>query len=256
MERKRPLCTAILLAGGSGKRMGSHKPKQFLEVAGKPLIWYSLNALEKSKTVDNCILVVAEKDIPYVQEDILKTNKFTKVRAVTEGGRERFESVWKGLQCLKRTLKSGENISSEIILIHDGARPFLTEEVLERCCLNAEEYGACVAAVPSKDTITVSDKEGFERVTPNRKYVWNVQTPQAFRRDILFSAFDRLAEDLEKADSLEEMDWITDDASVVQHYTDVKIRLVQGDYRNIKVTTPEDLSVAEGFLTHDSINIQ
>lgn len=248
MEKQKPLCRVILLAGGSGKRMGSDKPKQFLEVAGKPLIWYSLNALEKSETVEECILVVTKKDIPYVREEILKKNNFTKVRAVTEGGRERFESVWKGLQCLKETLKSGENVSSDVIMIHDGARPFLTEEILERCCLNAEEYGACVAAVPSKDTITISDEEGFERNTPDRKYVWNVQTPQAFRGDVLFTAFEKMAKELDSAGGTEKFSWITDDASVVQHYSGMKVRLVQGDYRNIKVTTAEDLQIAESLL--------
>lgn len=252
----RPHCTAILLAGGSGKRMGADRPKQFLEVAGRPLIWHSLNALEQSAVVDDCILVAAAGDIAYMQEAILRPGEFSKVKAVAEGGRERFESVWKGLQKLLelRGILDGQffwakgGASPEVILIHDGARPFLTEDILERCFLGALQDGACVAAVPSKDTVTIADGEGFEAQTPDRRYVWNVQTPQAFLADVLYDAFGKMAEELEGPDGLERLSWITDDASVVAYYNHARIRLVQGDYRNAKVTTKEDLQIMEGFL--------
>ncbi len=247
MEKQKPHCTAILLAGGSGKRMGADKPKQFLEIAGKPLICHALSALEQSQIVDDCILVVAEKDISYMEEQILQKEHFTKVRAVTAGGRERFESVWKGLQALREVAQKDEN-PPQIIFVHDGARPFLSEDILERCFQGAMEYGACVAAVPSKDTVTIADEEGFEAKTPNRRYVWNVQTPQTFRAEVLYSAFDKMAEEFKKKDAFEMLSWITDDASVVEHYNGSRIRLVQGDYRNIKVTTQEDLLVMESFM--------
>ncbi|MCM1188509.1 MAG: 2-C-methyl-D-erythritol 4-phosphate cytidylyltransferase [bacterium] len=248
MERKpegqRPGCSVILLAGGSGKRMGTGRPKQYLEIAGKPLIWYPLYALEKSAVVDDCILVVPEGDIDYAKEKIVQAGQFSKVLAVVAGGRERYESVWRGIRALT---ERGPGEASRIVMIHDGARPCLTEEVLERCLYGALEYGACTAAVPSKDTVTLSDGEGFEAETPERKYVWNVQTPQAFRREILLPAFERMAAELE-TEGREKLSWITDDVSVVRHYTGARIRLVQGDYRNLKVTTVEDLRIAESFL--------
>lgn len=256
-NKSKPRCTAILLAGGSGKRMGADKPKQFLEVAGRPLIWYSLNALEQSAVVDDCILVAAPGDISYMKKAILEPGGFSKVRAVAEGGRERFESVWRGLEKLlefRGILKEKdfwltEEASSEVILIHDGARPFLTEDILERCFMGALQDGACVAAVPSKDTVTIADEEGFETQTPDRRYVWNVQTPQTFSADVIYDAFLKMAEDLDKPDGLEKLSWITDDASVVTYYNHARIRLVPGDYRNVKVTTKEDLQIMEGFLT-------
>lgn len=247
MGTQKPHCTAILLAGGSGKRMGADKPKQFLEIAGKPLICHALEALENSGIVDDCILVVAQKDISYMEEQILQTGHFSKVRAIAPGGRERFESVLNGLQMLKK-LTNKESAPSQIIFVHDGARPFLTEDMLDRCLQGAMEYGACVAAVPSKDTITIADEHGFEARTPNRKYVWNVQTPQTFRADVIYTAFDKMAAELQKEGAMDRLSWITDDASVVEHYANVRIRLVQGDYRNIKVTTQEDLLVMESFL--------
>lgn len=259
MERNqdKPHCTAILLAGGSGKRMRADKPKQFLEVAGKPLIWHSLNALEQSAVVDDCILVAAAGDISYMQKAVLEPGGFSKVKAVAEGGRERFESVWKGLEKLlefrgifnKKDVCAKGEASSWVIMIHDGARPFLTEDILERCFLGALQDGACVAAVPSKDTVTIADEEGFEAQTPNRRYVWNVQTPQAFLADVLYDAFLKMAQDLDKPDGLDKLSWITDDASVVAYYNHARIRLVQGDYRNVKVTTQEDLQIMEGFLS-------
>lgn len=246
-EGKKPYCTVILLAGGSGKRMGADKPKQYLEIAGKPLLWYPLSTLERSAVADDCILVVPEGDVPYVRESIVEAGGFSRVRAIVTGGRERYESVWKGLQAVEKR-SEGAGVSPEVVMIHDGARPFLTEEILERCFLEAVKYGACTAAVPSKDTVTISDDKGFERETPDRKYVWNVQTPQAFRREVLFPAFQKMARELEDADRRERLSWITDDVSVVRYYAGAKIRLVQGDYRNIKVTTPEDLKVLKELL--------
>lgn len=247
----KPRCCAILLAGGSGKRMCADRPKQFLELAGKPLIWHALNALEQSAVVDDCILVAAPADIPHMREAVLTLGGFSKVRAIAEGGRERFESVWKGLQRLRGL--DGPAGSPAVILIHDGARPFLSPEVLERCFQGALQDGACIAAVPSKDTVTIADEEGFAAQTPNRKYLWNVQTPQAFLADVLYDAFTKMAKELERPGGLEALSWITDDASVVRHYGGASVRLVQGDYRSLKATTQEDLQMLAGiFATNPS----
>lgn len=253
-EGEKPHCTVVLLAGGSGRRMGADRAKQFLEVAGKPLIWYSLNVLQQSKIVDDCVLVAPQKDISYVKEAIVEREGFSKVRAIIPGGRERYESVWKGLQTLGEGISSGAADAPQVILIHDGARPCLTEDILERCFWEALKYGACVAAVPSKDTVTLADEEGFEAETPDRKFVWNVQTPQAFRTEVIYPAFRKMAQELEDREDLEAFSWITDDASVAQHYAGARIRIVRGDYRNMKVTTPEDLQIAEGFLCGRSVS--
>ena len=240
-------CTMIVLAGGSGRRMGADRPKQFLKVNGKPLIWYALHAVEQSPLVDDCILVAAKGELPYVETQILDKYDFRKVMALAEGGRERFESVIHGLQKL-REIKGAEKAASRIVMIHDGARPFLTEEIIEACFWGAEENGACVAAVPSKDTVAISDGTGIEVAVPDRRLLYQVQTPQSFRGNLAYEAFDKLAGELRGRDRLDDFSWITDDASVVAHYSGFRIRLVEGDYRNIKVTTAEDLPVAELFL--------
>jgi 2-C-methyl-D-erythritol 4-phosphate cytidylyltransferase len=240
-------CTVILLAGGSGKRMCADRPKQFLEIAGRPLIWYSLDAIQKSEIADECILVAAAGDIAYMKEHILRAGNFTKVRAIAEGGRERFESVLNGVLLFEK-LHDYNKEPERIVMVHDGARPYLIESMLERCFEGAVKYSACVAAVPSKDTVTIADEDGFEAQTPNRKYVWNVQTPQAFKADVLCTAFHKMADELNEAESPDKLSWITDDASVVKYYNDTKICIVRGDYKNIKVTTQDDLPVMEKFL--------
>jgi 2-C-methyl-D-erythritol 4-phosphate cytidylyltransferase len=246
-ENEMSHCTVILLAGGSGKRMNSDRPKQFLEIAGRPLIRYSLDALQKSEIVDECILVAAAGDIPYMKEYILQPGNFTKVRAIAEGGRERFESVLNGVLMFEK-LHDYKEEPERIVMVHDGARPYLTEDILERCFSKASEYAACVAAVPSKDTVTIADEDGFEAETPERKYVWNVQTPQAFKADVICSAFHKMADELKRENGLERLSRITDDASVVKYYTGTKICIVRGDYKNMKVTTQDDLPVMEKFL--------
>lgn len=239
-------CYVILLAGGSGTRMNSGIPKQFMEVAGKPLIRYSLDTIEKSADVECCILVTAQKDFEYMQRKILIPGKYTKVKALAPGGRERYESVLNGLKELRRI--SPDLKSEDVVMIHDGARPFLTDKMIRDCAEAAEESGACVAAVPSKDTVAISDADGFESMVPERKTVWIIQTPQAFRAVEVFQAFEDMEEDMRQPDGREKLSWITDDAAVVEYYNGTKIRLVEGDYRNMKVTTPEDIKIAESLI--------
>ena len=223
--------TAIVLAAGQGKRMHSKVQKQFLEIQGYPVLYYSLRCFQESPLIQDIILVTGEESISYCKEEIVQKYGFTKVSAVIPGGKERYDSVYAGL-CECR--------DCEYVLIHDGARPFVTEEILKRGLQKVKETGACVIGMPSKDTVKVADEADFVSETPDRKRVWTVQTPQIFSYDLIKKAH----ESIRKKD----MTAITDDAMVVEQESGVQVRLVEGSYQNIKITTPEDLDVAEVFL--------
>lgn len=232
-------CTAIVLAAGAGKRMQSNVAKQYMLLKGKPIIWYALHAFEESSLIDKVILVVGAGEIPYAQEEIVAKYGFSKVDAIIEGGAERYLSVWEGLKLLP-----GE--ANNYVFIHDGARPFVTEDIIRDTLEAAREYGACVAGMPVKDTIKLADADGFAAQTPNRKSVWAVQTPQVFEEALIVSAYAELIEKLEelKAQGVE----ITDDAMVVETMTTKRVKLVKASYENIKITTPEDMKIAESFM--------
>lgn len=235
--------TAIVLAAGSGKRMNSAVAKQYLMLKDKPVIWYALQAFEQSTVIDRVILVVGAGEIESCEENIVKEYGFTKVVAVIEGGAERYLSVWEALKWLKEQVPAEEN---EYIFIHDGARPFVNEKIIADTFEAAKEYGACVAAMPVKDTIKIADEDGFARETPNRKTVWAVQTPQVFKGSMITEAYGEL---VRRLDELKEKGIeITDDAMVVETVTGKKVKLVQASYENIKITTPEDMKIAESLI--------
>ena len=242
---KKTFCTAIVLAAGSGKRMGTRIAKQYLEIDGKPLLYYTLLAFERSPQIDKIILTVgSEEQISYCQETILRPYGFQKVASVITGGKERYDSVWMGLKAVKENLP--KEAAEGIVFIHDGARPMVSEDILERCFQDAQKYNACVAAVPVKDTIKIADENGFAETTPRRDRVWQVQTPQTFSFGLIYDAYARLAE---QKDTLAGKGIkITDDAMVVETFTDHQVKLTEGSYRNLKVTTPEDLPLAEKYL--------
>lgn len=230
---------AVVLAAGQGKRMKSGVAKQYLLLKEKPVIWYSLEAFEKSP-VDEVILVTGKEEMAWVREHIVEQYGFKKVTAVVAGGAERYHSVYGGLSAL-----DGHGREPDLVLIHDGARPLVSEEVIWRTMEAAWEYGACAAAVPVKDTVKVADENQFAETTLDRSLLWQIQTPQAFRFGLVKAAYDCLMSDpaLQKG--------ITDDAMVVERMTSEKVKLVMGDYRNIKVTTPEDMTVAAAFLAEE-----
>lgn len=222
---------AIVLAAGKGRRMGSDIPKQFLYIHEKPVLAYSLLAFQNHEEIDEIVLVLSDEYREYCQKDIIEKYGITKVSAITEGGAERYDSVISGLKECKEC---------GYVLIHDGARPCITKEIIDRCLWNAKEYQACVAGMPSKDTIKIADEDGFISTTPPRKNVWNIQTPQTFAYELIWDAY--------TAASQKGMAGITDDAMVVEQYGGVKVKLVEGAYENIKVTTPEDIKVLENLL--------
>lgn len=223
--------TAIVLAAGKGSRMQSAVPKQYLELCGKPVLYYSLAAFEES-FVDEIILVTGKDDISYCKEQIVERYGFQKVTKIIAGGAERYLSVYQGLLAAEE---------ADYIYIHDGARPFVDAAILSDAKACVEQYQACVAGMPVKDTIKIVDAEDFAKETPERKYVWQVQTPQVFSYALVREAYDMLMEDRDAYS-------VTDDAMVVETMLNYPVKLFQASYKNIKITTPEDLQVAELFV--------
>lgn len=246
MEQDKKWCTAVILAAGTGSRMHSSTAKQFLELCGKPLIYYALKAVEDSKIIDECILVTGREDLDRMRKEIVERFDFHKVKSVIEGGSERCFSVANAMRHLAMREEVGGtlNENSRFVFIHDGARPFLSEEILERAYRAVREYGACVAAMPSKDTVKIADENGFAASTPDRKHVWNIQTPQVFEQELIVRAYADFEKDMKGHGG---KPLVTDDASVIERYTDHKVKLVEGSYCNMKVTTPEDLLTAEAL---------
>lgn len=230
--------TAIVLAAGSGSRMKSKTKKQFMEIKGKPVIWYSLFEFEKSR-VDEIILVTGKEDIDYCKKEIVEKYNLKKIKNVVAGGSERYESVYNGLK----------EVTGNIVLIHDGARPLINNEIIERSIEGTIKSDACVVGVPVKDTIKRANKEGYIIDTPNRSELWITQTPQSFKTDLVKMAYKKMKEELEKGNTTLN---ITDDAMVVEEFTTNQVRFVQGDYKNIKVTTSEDIDIAELFIELDA----
>ena len=228
---------AIVLAAGSGSRMNSDVKKQYMEIGSKPLIYYSLKAFEES-IIDDIVLVVSRGDVSYVTKEIVEKYKFDKVTAVVEGGLARYHSVRLGLQAAAA--------DCDYAFIHDGARPFINRDIILRALQAVKEYKACVVGMPAKDTIKIADGKGFAASTPDRNLMWTIQTPQCFSYNMILDLYQRL--DREEGDLMAKGINITDDAMVVEYYTDTKVKLVEGSYDNIKITTPEDIAVAEAIL--------
>ena len=229
MEKKK-YCTAVVLAAGSGKRMGTKVHKQYLLMGGKPVLYYSLRAFQESKRIDEIILVCGAGEEDYCRKDIVEKYGISKVRKIIPGGAERYDSVWNGL----KETKEG------YVYIHDGARPFVDEEIIERAYECVSEHHACVAGMPSKDTVKIADSGNIVTATPDRSSVWIVQTPQVFDTELIRKAYAMLME--------KEVVSVTDDAMAAEQMLGVPVRLFYGSYENIKITTPEDLEIAEVFL--------
>lgn len=231
-EKKRH--AAIVLAAGKGSRMKSNVPKQYLSLEGKPVLYYALRAFEES-FIDEIVLVTGAGEEVYCQNEIVKKYGFQKVTRVIAGGKERYDSVYRGLCALK---------GADYVYIHDGARPFIDQDMLARAKENVEKYQACAAGMPSKDTIKIINKEGFVEETPQRKSVWTIQTPQVFSYPLIYRAYEKMYQDMPTIQ-------ITDDAMVVETMLQMPVKLYEGSYNNIKITTPEDLSVAKAFLMRE-----
>lgn len=227
---------AVVLAAGQGKRMNAKVAKQYLLLKEKPILFYALEAFEKSM-VDEIVLVTGEDEIEYCQKEFIEKYTFKKVKAIVAGGKERYHSVANGLKAC------GE---CDIVFIHDGARPFLNKEIIKRAFETAKDCGACVVGMPVKDTIKIATTDGYIATTPNRSLVWSIQTPQVFEYALISESYNKLI--VQESELIENGVNITDDAMVVEHFTGKKVKIVEGSYKNIKITTPEDLQIAETFL--------
>lgn len=228
MEKKR--CVAIVLAAGQGRRMGTKIQKQYILLNGKPVLYYSLNVFQKSEVIDEICIVTGAGDEDYCKREIVERYGITKVSQIIAGGAERYLSVWNALQVI------GED---GYVFIHDGARPFVDKEMLYRVYNQVVCHRACVVGMPVKDTIKISDENGFVKETPDRSRVWMVQTPQVFDMALVKRAYALLIEKNETN--------VTDDAMVVEQMMKIPVKFVEGSYENIKITTPEDLKIGEIF---------
>lgn len=222
--------TAVVLSAGKGSRMGGSVHKQYLMLAGKPVIYYALKAFQDSP-VDEIVLVTGAGEEEFCRREIVEPYGLHKVTHIVPGGKERYHSVYCGLKCCPET---------DYVLIHDGARPFVSRDLILRSMEMAAEKQACIPGVPVKDTIKVTDGQGVVCSTPDRSRLWSIQTPQTFAYPLICGTYERM---LEQEDA-----GITDDAMVVERYGNVPVHILMGSYENLKITTPEDLRTAEAFL--------
>lgn len=231
--------TAIVLAAGSGSRMNSNVKKQYMEICGKPLILYALEAFEKS-FIDEIILVLPANDIDYVTKNIVEPAGFSKIKAIVQGGSTRYHSVRLGLLAASK--------DTEAVFIHDGARPFIDEAMLTRALDAVREYGACVIGMPAKDTIKIADSDGYADTTPDRDKTWIIQTPQVFLYPEILDLYEEL--NSREQELIDKGVNVTDDAMVMETFGTRKVKLVEGSYENIKITTPIDICFAESIISN------
>ncbi|HHU68846.1 MAG TPA: 2-C-methyl-D-erythritol 4-phosphate cytidylyltransferase [Thermoanaerobacterales bacterium] len=224
---------AVIPIAGKGRRMGTQTSKQFLKLKNKPVIVHTVEAFLGVKEINQIILVADEKEMQFCREEIINKYGFGDVILVP-GGEKRQDSVYNGLRFCKP--------QTDFVIIHDGVRPLISKKLIIDVLNNACVYGACCAAVPVKDTIKIIDKGHYIVSTPDRDILWAAQTPQAFKYDLIMEAHERA-----RASGFIG----TDDASLVEKMGE-KVKIIEGSYENIKITTPDDLKFAELILTYNS----
>lgn len=222
---------ALIPAAGMGKRMGAGSNKQYLLLDRMPILAHTLGVFEQAPFIAGIYLITPEQEIPFCRSEVVERYGFSKVRAIVPGGAERQNSVMNGLEAMEGTRPD------DLVLIHDGVRPFVSIDVLQRSAQAADEFGGAVVAVPVKDTVKIA-RDGIIVETPPRDQLWLAQTPQAFRYGLIRAAYASAAADGFLG---------TDDASLMERQG-WQLRVVMGDYRNIKITTPEDMVLGEAFL--------
>lgn len=221
--------SVIIPAAGQGQRMNAPINKQYLTIHGKPILAYTLDVFEKCALIKEIILVINKDEFKICHQRVLKPYRYSKVKLV-EGGSTRQQSVYKGLKAV--------NPKTDIVMIHDGARPNIQESVIIQSIYETMEHKATVVGVPAKNTIKVINADGFVEYTPNRDYLVEIQTPQTFEYQLLRRAHENaIDEDVEG----------TDDAFLVERLG-CAVKIVTGHYTNIKITTPEDLIIAESII--------
>ena len=224
------MISAIILAGGKGKRMGAPVSKQFIEIKGKPIIYYTIKKFSENKKIDNIVVVLSKDEVGYFKENILEKYNL-KVDNIVIGGTERQDSVYNGL-------KSLEDTNTYIVLIHDGARPFISDRIIDDGIKFAQVYGACAPGVMPKDTIKIKNESNFSVSTPERGSLVAIQTPQVFKFNEILECHEKI-----KINNIV----VTDDTMVAEKFG-YSVYLYDGEYTNIKVTTPEDLILGEKLI--------
>lgn len=220
----------VVAAAGTGSRMKSSTNKQFMLLGNRPVLTYCLDFFEAQPEVGSMVIVCRADEVDYCRREIIQGYRYSKVSAVIAGGPERQDSVWNGLRCLQP--------KQDWVAIHDGARPLLTVKVFREVFRAARQFGAAIPGLPPKDTLKTVDSQHFVHETLNRAAIVAVQTPQIFRVSDLLKAYE-----LARTDNFSG----TDDASLYERYIG-KVKVVEGDHQNLKITTPEDLALAEAIL--------
>ncbi|NBI08038.1 2-C-methyl-D-erythritol 4-phosphate cytidylyltransferase [Senegalia massiliensis] len=230
MSYKSKKISVIIAAAGMGKRMNSNINKQYILLNDKPILFYTLYKFEKNEFVDDIIIVAKEDEISYCNKNIVSKYGFKKVKDIVAGGKERRDSVYNGLNAI--------DVESDIVLIHDGARPFVDNEIINSSIKEVIVNKATVVGVPVKDTIKIVSDDNIVESTPNRSHLWKVQTPQSFSYSVIMDCYNKgIENDLN----------VTDDSMLVEHFG-YSVKMIMGSYKNIKITTPEDLVMGKNFL--------
>lgn len=222
--------SVIIAAAGMSNRMGSKINKQFIAIDNKPILAHTLESFESCSYIDEIILVSKEEEVDYCRKEIVKKYGFKKVTKIIRGGKERQDSIYNGILALDER--------TDIVLTHDGARPFVRRENIIDGIEGVIEHGACVIGVPVKDTMKVVDEGKEVHHTPKRSLIWAAQTPQCFWVDLIKKGYEY---------AMDEGIVGTDDSSLVEKMG-YPVKMIMGNYDNIKITTPEDLIIAESLL--------
>ena len=219
----------VIVAAGTGSRMNMGINKQFIKLEGKEIIAYTIEKFYNNSNIEDIVVVVKEDESEFFKKEILDKYNFKNVK-IANGGKERQDSVYNGLKLLDE--------KCDVVLIHDGARPFVSDKIIDKSIEEAKEHKAIVVGVPVKDTIKVIDNDKNIVDTPNRSVLWAVQTPQTFDYNILIDAY---------KDAFKNKFYGTDDAMLVERIG-YKVKMLEGSYNNIKITTQEDLNIGSQIL--------
>lgn len=222
--------SVLIPAAGQGKRMGSSVKKPYLMLADKPILSHTIDRFEQNSVIDEIFVIVDESDFTVCRENVLVPFRYRKVRELVSGGETRQISVFNGLRALSDDV--------DFVIVHDGVRPFIDDKIIFECLEASAEWGAAVSAVPVKETIKAVNEELFVDHTPQRDQLWQVQTPQVFRKSLIIEAHKKAIQDRINA---------PDDAALIENLGS-PVKLVMGSYKNVKLTTPGDLRIAETLL--------
>lgn len=223
-------CSVIIVAAGKGKRMGTDINKQFIKLNDKSILVYTIECFNKCEAINEIVVVTSEDYINYCKDEIIDKYEFKKDIKIVAGGKERQDSVYNGL----KTIAS----NTDIVLIHDGVRPFIEQRHINNVIKNAYESDACVLGVKVKDTIKLSNDSGFVVSTPKRDNMWAIQTPQAFKYGLIVEAYECAIKD----------NFLGTDDSMLVERLGYKVKIEEGSYSNIKITTKDDLITAKIIL--------